>query len=214
MSTVICTDGNNPYSNDADATESAPRTKETYEGRLYTKLSYEVRLNPLKRLANIIKVVALAVLSCFIALAFEQVRKLWTCGINGIEDVICLIPYLVVHVNDLNGRKTTLDIERDCKVAKLFTLLGEKLHKSPYEILLIDKNKPVSPFKNLHEYVSNDESEHSFHMVRRLGHWIDTAKRYPLMYEQAVKEAGVNGDTQHRFQILYEEAFEKALREI
>lgn len=91
MNTVfVCQDGNNPYLNNPDATEVAPQSQETYEGRLYTKLSYEVNIYAMARLLKIIQVVALAIISCFIALAFEHVRKLLSEGINGFENVTVL----------------------------------------------------------------------------------------------------------------------------
>lgn len=76
----------NPYLNNPGAQETA-RTQETHEGRDYTKLTYTVTTKP--TLLKIIAVVALAILTCCIALAFSQVRQL---GSKQINHVSILLP--------------------------------------------------------------------------------------------------------------------------
>lgn len=89
---IVCANGINPYENDQDAREILPRAEVTHQGVLYTRHSYERPLGSLSRLLNIIQVIALSIITCFIALAFESVRKRWSEGIYGYENVIVLIP--------------------------------------------------------------------------------------------------------------------------
>lgn len=81
---------NNPYSNNPLAKEKS-RSKEMYEGRLYTKISYELMLNQTTRLLKIIYAVALAIITCCISLAFEKAREIWLKGIRGVENITILI---------------------------------------------------------------------------------------------------------------------------
>ena len=89
-SVVIYQEGKNPYINDPNATESGSRSIVTHEGRHYTKLSYDVKIAAWTRLLQIIKAVALTIFTCFIALAFEQVRTLWAEGIKGTTHITIL----------------------------------------------------------------------------------------------------------------------------
>ena len=88
---LICQDGNNPYLNNPCASLKAPQTQITYGGKLYTKLSYELIINTATRLIKIIQAVVITILSCFIALAFQSIRKLWQEGIKGAESVDVLL---------------------------------------------------------------------------------------------------------------------------
>lgn len=107
----------NPYLNNPDAREIRSEPNFLHEGKTYTKLTYEVTKRPVRtditvmaRLFNIIYVVALSILTCFIALAFEQVRKCWTDALNGysitpggVENVPVLVP-----VNHPSGGRSSV----------------------------------------------------------------------------------------------------------
>lgn len=81
---------NNPYAHNPNAIEKA-RVEEIHEGRLFTKISYELKCDPMTRLLKIIQAIALTIFTCFAALAFESVRKLWMDGIRGSIDASILI---------------------------------------------------------------------------------------------------------------------------
>src|SRR5262245_40834250 len=106
MITLVCQDGNNPYLNNPNATENAPRSQVGHKGRIYSKLSYEVKINALTRLMKIIQAIALTIFSCFIALAFQSIRNLWLGGIKGLEYVHVLMPQNL-SVQDLLALRAT-----------------------------------------------------------------------------------------------------------
>ena len=92
MNTLICPDSHNPYSNNPHAHEKEPRSHVVHKGKHYTKFLYEVKIPTLTRLIKIIQVIAFTVITCFLALAFQSTRKLWSDGITGKECVNVLMP--------------------------------------------------------------------------------------------------------------------------
>lgn len=94
MGLLICDYSKNPYLNNPEAKEIDRHEKTAYEGRLYTKLSYEVKIGASLRAWQVLQAFALTILTCFIALAFEGVRNLWSQGVSGIENVTILTPVI------------------------------------------------------------------------------------------------------------------------
>lgn len=88
---ILCLDGNNLGWNAGNAT-LMHSSKELHNGKTYAKLTYDVKIDAITRLFKIVQVVALSILTCFIALAFESVRTKWSEGINGIEHFIVYDP--------------------------------------------------------------------------------------------------------------------------
>lgn len=102
---LICEDVANPYLNNPEAYETAHLRFEMYEGRFYKKLSYEIKMGTAVRLIKIIQVIALTIISCFVALAFEQVRKMWADAVRGQkESVTVLIPQDFFENTDIGKR--------------------------------------------------------------------------------------------------------------
>ena len=101
MNMLIYQSGNNPYLNNPRACLKAPQTQITHEGKLYTKLSYELIINTATRLIKIIQALAITILSCFVALAFQSIRKLWQEGIKGTESVDVLLPQSFSECTDI-----------------------------------------------------------------------------------------------------------------
>lgn len=94
MDTIIVSQGTtDPYLNNPDAYEILPDKLVTHEGKFYTKLSYEMKIGIAKRLIKIIQVIFLTIISCFIALAFETVRREWVDGVKGIKNITVLMPH-------------------------------------------------------------------------------------------------------------------------
>ena len=146
MNTVICQDGNNPYSNNPHATEIEPWSQVIHERRIYTILSYEIKIKTWARVIKIIQVVALAIISCFIALAFQSIRKMWWEAVKRPEYVNVLMPqnfirflrhrnenltsldfFLCTQINDLSFLRycpnlTSLDL-RSCRQINDFSFL-------------------------------------------------------------------------------------------
>lgn len=98
---IINKNAPNPYASNPNAREIFPHTKVMHEGKSYTKLTYELT-DPnaslgSNRLLLLVYAVSLTILTCFIALAFEYVRKCWSEAIYGatvsnqVENVTVLI---------------------------------------------------------------------------------------------------------------------------
>ena len=170
----------NPYLNNPKAIESAPRVTAMREGTKYTQISYEVSkditkevekrttvdLGAMTRVLKIVQVIALSILTCFIALAFESVRKLWSEGFNGtqenitlekvtapgIENITVLVPYESDTTSESEGVIISgcfKDVDSSklkpqaCKTREEFLECAANHHYSP---LIISK----SPFVNSH----------------------------------------------------------------
>lgn len=89
---ILNSNRHNPFLNNRNAHVNGPQVLETQAGRLYTKQPYDVAISTFTRVLKIVQVVALVIISCFIALAFERVRKLWSDAIQGFENVAVLNP--------------------------------------------------------------------------------------------------------------------------
>jgi C3HC4-type zinc finger (RING finger) protein len=126
---------------------------------------------------------------------------------------------VVIHVRSLSGHHITLNMERNCKVAKLLPLFSKSLgFSSPKNIKLTANGQTLSPFKYLYEVIPNDKSEYTFYASEYLGHWTTQAKDHRLIFETALaevgNEVGKSSDLRERFMNLYEEALSKALNEV
>ncbi len=120
---------------------------------------------------------------------------------------------VTIQVKTITGAKITLNIERNCKVAKLFPAICKGLKIDPYrDIKLAANGKYISPFKYLHEYIPNDKSEYTFFANRFIGNWPEIAKKHPSIFHQALAEVGYNCNV--HFLKLYGEAIDKAVNEI
>lgn len=119
---------------------------------------------------------------------------------------------IIIHVNRLTGHKHTYKIGRDSKAIDLFKRIFTDTKIHPSRIKLLYNKKPVSLFSCLSEYIPSREIEFNFYMTERLGHWTSIAQDYPLIFQKAVAEVGLDSKHLHdRFSLLYEQAIAQAM---
>jgi hypothetical protein len=121
-------------------------------------------------------------------------------------------PELTIIVHRLSGEKHTYKVERNSKTIDLFKLIFSDTKIHPSLIKLVHREKSVSPFNHLNEYIPHEESEVHCYMTERFGHWSSKAEEFPLIYKQAVAEVGANSnELPDRFLNLHREAINKAM---
>lgn len=122
---------------------------------------------------------------------------------------------ITIHVKRLNGLNHTYKMERDSKAIDLFKRLFADTGIHPSDIRLMYTGMHVSLFSHFSEYIPLKEVEFNFHMQdRSLTHWTKNAQDYPLIFQKAINEAGLdNTMTLYKhFSSLYEEAIDNAMK--
>ena len=132
---ITCQNCNDPYLNNPYASLKAPGSQITHQGKLYTKLSYELKINTATRLIKIIQFIAAVIFSCFIALAFQSMRKLWGEAIKGARSVDVLMPQVSLECTDI-----WMGIASNLSVRDLLVMRATSSHKQNIaEMTLINR---------------------------------------------------------------------------
>ncbi len=122
-------------------------------------------------------------------------------------------PEINIHVNRLDKQVLSYKITSDEKGINLFKRIFIDTGIHPKNIKLVYNNKLVSLFsQHLSEYVPSSEVNVNFYMTVRLGHWTETARDYPAIFQEAAVEVGSKrNQLQDRFEFLYEQAVTQAM---
>lgn len=149
MNPIICP-GINPYLNNPNAKELSQEANFLYEGKKYTKINYETTstvrtdLSAMTRLLKIVYVVGLTILTCFIALAFQQLRNTWSDAINGFEETKSLENITVLIAEKASSGTKSLSSSQSSAKASSASAPTKSLHSSAKTSSESDKIKSLS----------------------------------------------------------------------